>query len=105
MNLGARANRRSAWMCIAGSLCCLLVRVVVVLLRCRPVHYNWKNSIDYRHHCYPLEPTVLAVAIFGLIIDGVTWSMPHFVVWKLKLRLAHKLAITSIFALGILCED
>ncbi|KAF2740895.1 hypothetical protein EJ04DRAFT_423306, partial [Polyplosphaeria fusca] len=29
-------------------------------------------------------------------------SMPHFVVWELRLRRAHKIAITAIFTLGLL---
>lgn len=38
----------------------------------------------------------------GVIIDTVIWSLPHVVVWRLQLRLAHKVAITAIFALGVL---
>jgi len=37
-------------------------------------------------------------------LDIATWLTPHYVVWALRLRLAHKLAITAIFAFGILSE-
>lgn len=96
---------RLAWVCIAASLACLLIMMIVLLLRCRPVHYNWSKPLENAEYCYPLKPTIISLAGFGLIIDGVTWIMPHFVVWTLQLRRAHKIAITSIFALGILCED
>ena len=93
-----------AWLCIFASILCLFIRCIVVLLRCRPIHYNWQEPFENPKHCYSLKPTIIALAGFGLIIDGVTWIMPHWVVWKLQLRPAHKLAITSIFALGILCD-
>jgi hypothetical protein len=35
-------------------------------------------------------------------MDAVTWLLPHFVVWDLQLRIAHKIAITVIFAFGLL---
>lgn len=41
-------------------------------------------------------------AAVGVGLDIVTWLTPHYVVWSLQLRLAHKLAITVIFAFGIL---
>ncbi|KAF2447308.1 hypothetical protein P171DRAFT_334333, partial [Karstenula rhodostoma CBS 690.94] len=38
----------------------------------------------------------------GMVVDSVIWSLPHFVVWQLQLRRAHKIAISCIFALGLL---
>ncbi|KAF2712755.1 hypothetical protein K504DRAFT_211565 [Pleomassaria siparia CBS 279.74] len=97
--------RITAYMCIIASVICLLIRSAIVLLHCRPFHHNWAQPVKSHEHCYPLKPATIALAIFGLIIDGVTWIMPHFVVWGLQLRKAHKIAITSIFALGLMCED
>ncbi|KAF2798922.1 hypothetical protein K505DRAFT_87850 [Melanomma pulvis-pyrius CBS 109.77] len=94
-----------AWVCIAASLACLLIMMIVLLLHCRPFHYNWSTPLEKAEYCYLLKPTIISLAGCGLIIDGVTWIMPHFVLWTLQLRRAHKIAITSIFALGILCED
>jgi hypothetical protein len=94
-----------AWVCIYTSLLCLFVECIVVLLRCRPIHHNWQEHLEKPEHCYPLKPTILALAALGLGIDGVIWIMPHRFVWKLQLRLAHKIAITSIFTLGLLCDD
>lgn len=44
------------------------------------------------------------MAALGVALDLLTWTIPHCVVWRLRLRLAHKIAITAIFALGILCD-
>ena len=44
------------------------------------------------------------MAAVGVGVDVTTWITPHYVVWGLRLRLAHKLAITVIFAFGILFD-
>jgi hypothetical protein len=92
-------------MCIYTSLLCLFVECIVVLLRCRPIHHNWQEPLEKPEYCYPLKPTIIALAGLGLVIDGVIWTMPHRFVWKLQLRPAHRFAITSIFALGLMCDD
>ncbi|KAF2116503.1 hypothetical protein BDV96DRAFT_27547 [Lophiotrema nucula] len=53
-------------------------------------------------YCYPMKPYTILVTAWGLVNDGIIWSLPHFVVWRLRLRLAHKIAITAIFALAFL---
>ncbi|KAF2745886.1 hypothetical protein M011DRAFT_405696 [Sporormia fimetaria CBS 119925] len=47
-------------------------------------------------------PVRFFLAIFGLFIDLAIWSLPHFVIWRLQLRVAHKVAISLLFGLGIL---
>ncbi|KAF1938906.1 hypothetical protein EJ02DRAFT_446549 [Clathrospora elynae] len=37
----------------------------------------------------------------GVAVDGISWLLPHYVVWRLKLRKSHKIAITVIFAFGL----
>jgi hypothetical protein len=47
---------------------------------------------------------MITIAAVGVGLDIVTWLAPHYVVWGLQLRLAHKFAITAIFAFGILSQ-
>ncbi|KAF2848888.1 hypothetical protein T440DRAFT_400458 [Plenodomus tracheiphilus IPT5] len=42
------------------------------------------------------------MASLGVALDAVTWLLPHYVVWRLRLRLAHRIAITAIFAFGLI---
>ncbi|KAF2829692.1 hypothetical protein CC86DRAFT_285144 [Ophiobolus disseminans] len=42
------------------------------------------------------------MAALGVLLDGLTWMLPHRVVWKLQLRHSHKIAISAIFAIGLL---
>lgn len=47
---------------------------------------------------------MITIAAVGVGLDIITWLTPHYVVWRLRLRLAHKLAITAVFAFGILSD-
>lgn len=47
---------------------------------------------------------MITMAAVGVALDLITWIMPHYVVWGLHLRRAHKVAITALFAFGILSE-
>lgn len=48
---------------------------------------------------------MITMAAVGVGLDLITWITPHCVVWSMRLRLAHKIAITAIFAFGILFSD
>jgi hypothetical protein len=76
--------------------------IVGVLLHCRPVKYNWATPMIAHPHCFNLRPLVITVAACGLALDALSWTLPHCVIWRLQLRLAHKTAITAIFALSLL---
>lgn len=52
-----------------------------------------------------MQTCMIALTVCSLVMDGFIWSLPHFVVWKLQLRTAHKAAITVLFALGLLWEE
>ena len=67
--------------------------------------HNWTLPFKNAKYCFNLEPFVIAIAATGVVLDAVTWMLPHYVVWRLQLRLAHKIAITAIFAFGLLSDD
>lgn len=76
--------------------------IIGELLHCRPLHLNWDASAWNSKHCFDIKPLYSTVVAVGLGVDILTWTTPHYVVWGLQLRRAHKLAITAIFAIGIL---
>lgn len=88
--------------CIVLCWCWLFVFMLIALLHCRPIHLNWSGEIESPEHCFALKPYTIAQTIWGLVMDAVMWSLPHFVVWRLQLRYAHKIAISIVFALGSL---
>jgi len=73
-----------------------------MLLHCRPVKYNYTMPFENPNYCYPLGPFIVVMASVGLAMDALTWLLPHYVVWRLQLPLVHRLAITAIFAFGLM---
>ncbi|KAF2036408.1 hypothetical protein EK21DRAFT_96328 [Setomelanomma holmii] len=70
------------------AICLVLTRCAITIFFIRTLYtqaYPWLRRIA-----------------LGVALDGLTWLLPHCVVWRLQLRRAHKLAITTIFAFGVL---
>ncbi|KAF1829471.1 hypothetical protein BDW02DRAFT_509894 [Decorospora gaudefroyi] len=73
-----------------------------MLLNCRPIRYSYSIPIHNPQYCFPLKPFTVSLAALGITLDCLTWCLPHYVVWRLQLRLSHKIAVSFIFALGFL---
>ncbi|KAF1852102.1 uncharacterized protein K460DRAFT_271426 [Cucurbitaria berberidis CBS 394.84] len=73
-----------------------------MLLHCQPLKYNYTIPLENPRYCFTLRSFRITVASVGIALDGLIWILPHCVVWRLQLRLTSKLAITAIFALGLL---
>lgn len=101
---GAVLIPRLAYWSLFFSVAWLVTLVIISFVHCRPLRHNWESPLENRLFCFPLKPYILFHVSFGCLLDGVIWSLPHVVVWQLRLRRAHKIAITIIFALGLLCE-
>ena len=91
-----------AYCCVFLSAGLGLSTVLGMLLHCRPIEDNYTIPLENSLHCFKLKPLMITRAAIGVAIDSLTWMLPHCVVWRLQLRLSHKLAISAIFALGLL---
>jgi hypothetical protein len=94
----------TAHFCIIIAIALGAATAIAMALHCRPIEYNYAIPSENPRHCFRLKPFVVTVAIVGVILDAITWYLPHHVVWNLRLRLSHKLAVSFIFAFGLLCE-
>jgi hypothetical protein len=47
----------------------------------------------------------VSIAVLGVVLDALIWCLPHYVVWHLRLRLSHKVAVSAMFAFGLLCDQ
>jgi hypothetical protein len=94
-----------AYGCIVFAVGLSLATVPGILLHCRPVKYNWTLPLEDSRYCFNLKPFVIAIAGVGVALDALIWTLPHRVIWRLQLRISHKVAITVIFAFGLLCND
>lgn len=80
----------------------VVVAITGGFLHCQPLQLNWETPVWNHKYCFDIKPLYSAIVAVGLVVDILTWAMPHYVVWGMQLRLAHKLAITAIFAIGTL---
>jgi hypothetical protein len=95
----------TAYLCIFVALAFCLVVILTTVLHCQPTKYNYAIPFDDRRYCFELRPSVVAVATLGIVFDGFIWCQPHYVLWRLQLCLPDKVAISGIFAFGLLCEN
>lgn len=91
-----------ARLCMFAAVILALLQILGTLLRCRPLKHNFTLPVGDLRYCYNLKPLVIAAVASRVALDGCIWIMPHFVVWRLQLRRAHKIAITVIFGLGLM---
>ncbi|KAF2201333.1 hypothetical protein GQ43DRAFT_440664, partial [Delitschia confertaspora ATCC 74209] len=96
------------YVCIVLSIIWGILFIILPLINCHPIRHIWIAPFQDIAYCIPIKSIKTAqiiVVSLGVLIDAVIWSLPHFVVWKLRLRRAHKMALTALFSLGILYEE
>ncbi|OAL50216.1 hypothetical protein IQ07DRAFT_644446 [Pyrenochaeta sp. DS3sAY3a] len=94
--------RRTAYLCIFLSIVICLVTVLGTVLHCLPAVHSFSVPYEDPQHCFALKPFVVVLAAIEVALDGLIWTLPHFVIWNLQLQTPHKLTISIIFALGSL---
>ena len=95
-----------------GILCWTLIAIITIwgvsfffatLFECIPIHLVWETFYgEPDRSCYNYEPMFLAIAITNMIIDVAILSAPMPEIWKLKMPVRQKLAVSAIFLLGAL---
>ncbi|TAQ89247.1 hypothetical protein B7494_g2458 [Chlorociboria aeruginascens] len=83
------------------NVCWFIFVIVAAAALCTPFRYNWDKSIP-NGKCGNQDGIYVAIAAWAIICDGVMWTLPFPVVWKLQLGLGQKLALSGVFALGII---
>ena len=73
--------------------------ILLFLLICRPIAYNWDKTID--GHCGSSIGEGIAAAATNMIIDGTIVLLPIKVVWRLQMPAQKKIGISCMFALGL----
>lgn len=76
--------------------------IITALAVCRPIAYNWDQRIrgGYCRNDVKLN-TYIANAVWTILYDSFLWSLPQFIVWRLHMQMAAKIAISMFFALGV----
>lgn len=74
--------------------------ILETFLLCRPLAYNWDTSIDGT--CGNRNATYVVAGTLNLITDLMVMVLPLPHIWKLQLTLAKKVALCSVFSIGLL---
>jgi hypothetical protein len=80
----------------------LILRTFMVIFHCIPVQAYWDKSIENAVCKINDSQFFFATCLTHFILDVVILALPVIEVFKLRLRLGQKIAITALFALGFM---
>ncbi|RJE22605.1 integral membrane protein [Aspergillus sclerotialis] len=93
------------WCYIGGlafvALCCILFTFIDIF-QCSPVKAYWEVNPKYPHSCMNGGAIVFAASVVNIFTDFLATVLPMPLIWSLKLPTRQRLAVISIFGLGIL---
>jgi hypothetical protein len=75
--------------------------IVAAAAICVPFRYNWDKEIE-GGRCGNQRNVYIVIAAWALLCDVIIWALPFPIVWKLQLPVGQKVAISGIFALGVM---
>ncbi len=68
---------------------------------CTPFEFNW-NKLLQHGKCGKQDDIYVAIAAWAIVCDFFLFLLPIPMVWKLQMPKVHKIALSAVFALGIL---
>lgn len=84
---------------LAVTIAWALMTVLVALSSCTPFSYNWNK--EQHGHCGNLSAAFAAIAAIDIAVDVAILISPIPQVWRLQMPLTTKIALVSVFALGL----
>jgi len=95
-----RPFRIAAWTVIGFTAAWSLLVILTGFVFCTPVAFNWDHSIK-GGKCANQTTGFIVIGVLDLIIDCAVFTLPIPMIWNLKVSLGNKVALFSIFGLGI----
>ena len=65
---------------------------------CRPVAGSWNSTL--KAECLSARNYDIAYAIFNITIDVAILTLPMWMIWRIKIKTAQKVALTFVFLIG-----
>ncbi|KAK7744111.1 hypothetical protein SLS53_003632 [Cytospora paraplurivora] len=93
--------RTAVYIVITLTVALILSVILRSFLLCRPFAYTWDKTIP-GGVCGSQTKSYLAIAVANLFIDLALVSMPMPILWRLKMPVEKKVAVSAILGLGIL---
>ncbi|OGM50191.1 integral membrane protein [Aspergillus bombycis] len=86
-------------MVLVALLC--IIFLFVCIFQCSPIHAYWDFQPTYPHHCLNDGAVVFAASVVNIFTDFLSTVIPMPLIWNLKLPARQRIAVMSIFSLGI----
>jgi hypothetical protein len=77
-----------------------IIMTFLAIFNCKPISAFWTTEGT----CLNFKQFAIGYAIVNIITDFTVWLMPIPRVWKIQLPKSQKIALSLIFALGLLYE-
>ncbi|OQD82255.1 hypothetical protein PENANT_c022G01824 [Penicillium antarcticum] len=87
------------WVCMGCAAAYWTGSVLQVFLLCTPFQRNWNPTLP--GHCGNQNVAFTTIGVFNLLTDVMIMILPIRFIWKLQMSIATKMALYSIFGLGI----
>ncbi|OQE40177.1 hypothetical protein PENCOP_c006G06986 [Penicillium coprophilum] len=78
-----------------------LLFTLVSIFQCSPVRAYWQISPTGSYHCMNDGAIVFSASVINIFTDFLVTALPMPLIWSLKLPTRQRLAVISIFALGV----
>ena len=91
----------TAWILIVMVCLWNFISTFISLFACNPREKFW-NKLITDGYCMDFNTDIQLTSMFNIIVDVIILVLPTRATWKLRIPLRRKLAICSVFAIGLL---
>ncbi|KAF1911273.1 hypothetical protein BDU57DRAFT_560404 [Ampelomyces quisqualis] len=94
--------RRCLYAMMVGLVLTNLEPILVLLAQCRPIEKSWK--IMPHGKCWPTEVRIYSIyaqVAYSVVTDFICALLPVAVLWKIKITLKTKIAVSCLMSLGL----
>jgi hypothetical protein len=95
-----RSLHITIWLLIALNLSLMITVFGIIVFQCMPISYNWDPSIE--GHCIAQAEFYVAQSVTTIVTDIMILILPFWIVMGLKMKMKMKIAVISVFFLGVL---
>ncbi|KAJ5994993.1 hypothetical protein N7481_001970 [Penicillium waksmanii] len=105
LGAGKGSNKVFNWafigsMAFVGTTCTLFT--FFSIFQCSPVKAYWDVEPQYKHKCMNSGDILFAASVINIFTDFLVTALPMPLIWSLKLPARQRLAVISIFGVGII---
>ncbi|GFF22079.1 hypothetical protein IFM61606_01218 [Aspergillus udagawae] len=105
LGAGSKGLYRTYNWCLIGGMAFVSLTCALFLLfsifQCNPIHAYWDVAPTYPYHCLNDGAIVFAASVINIFTDFLVTVLPMPLIWNLKLPTRQRIAVISIFSLGI----